>query len=116
VSPQEFPELHPEARQALQAGYRAAHPFVGPKEDWTESTRRSFAAFLRETMYQATDSGCAFSWRKLLAIADNIHSPPPPPPPPPTLAEARKAARRLAGEDAAILHAFLAALGKGGQP
>ncbi len=48
---------------------------------------------------------------KLLAIADSLHSPPPPPPPPPTLAQAREAARQLGGENAAIVHAFLATAG-----
>jgi hypothetical protein len=49
-------------------------------------------------------------WVELDAIANNLHSSPPPPPP--TLAEAREAARQLAGADAEIVHAFLASLGE----
>ena len=41
----------------------------------------------------------------LSAIADNIH------PPTPTLAEAREAARQLAGPSAEVVHAFLGSLG-----
>jgi hypothetical protein len=43
----------------------------------------------------------------MVALADNLHSPPPPPP---TLAEAREAARQLAGPSAEVVHAFLFSL------
>ena len=42
-----------------------------------------------------------------VAIANNLHSPPPFPP---TLAEAREAARQLAGPCAEVVHAFLSTL------
>jgi hypothetical protein len=44
---------------------------------------------------------------RLAAIAANLHAPPPPPP---TLAEAREAARQLAGPCAEVVHAFLSTL------
>ena len=70
--------------------------------------RQALAAFLREAMKQArwdVDPGAA--WADLHAIADNLY------PPPPTLAQAREAARQLAGPSAEIVHAFLATLGEG---
>lgn len=93
---EEFPELTPEARAAINAGYKAG------SLDSVKCDRRRLAASLREAMKQARLQ-CA----ELGAIADNLHSPPPPPP---TLAEAREAARQLAGPCAEVVHAFLATL------
>ena len=111
----EFPPLTPETKECLVAAYKVAFPWhEGFKEDWTESNRKGQAAFLREVMRQARAVGTPGSpWLELKAIADNLHSPPPPRP---TLAQAREAARQLAGADAEIVHAFLATLGEGLQP
>ena len=105
----EFPELTPVARAAHQAGCLAADCAAIPQ---TNSDRRYLSAFLRETMKQATEHDCILVASRLEAIAANLHSPPPPPP---TLAQAREAARQLAGADAEIVHAFLATLGEGVQ-
>jgi hypothetical protein len=103
---EEFPELAPEAWAAVDAGYKAGRPLDSVKGD-----RRRLAAFLREAMKQAQAAGIGGSaWQELLAIANNLHNPPPPPP---TLAQAREAARQLGGENAAVVHAFLATLGEG---
>ena len=111
---QEFPELTPEARAALEVAYKAAFPWHdGHKEEWTESNRKGQAAFLLEAMRQAELAASANAWAELIAIAASLHNPPPPPP---TLAEAREAARQLAGPSAEIVHAFLATLGEAGQP
>jgi hypothetical protein len=104
----EFPELTPETRAAYQAGCLAA-PFSVTAPTLTD--RRYLAAFLREAIRQVRRRSALFS--ELEEIADSLHAPPPPPP---TLAQAREAARQLGGEDAAIVHAFLATLGEGGQP
>jgi hypothetical protein len=109
VSHVEFPALTPEASAAVDAGYGAAWVVMANNRN-----RVLFAAFLREAMRQALPAGStAIYWLKLKAIADNLHNPPPPPP---TLAQAREAARQLAGADAEIVHAFLASLGEGEQP
>jgi hypothetical protein len=105
----EFPHLTLEALAAFKAGCAAAAFPAGPIG---LHDRRYLAAFLREAMKQATDHDQGL-WDELQAIASNLHSPPPPPP---TLAQAREAARQLAGADAEIVHAFLATLGEGGQP
>jgi len=101
----EFPELSVEARSALGAALEAAglhESSIGGFD------RRQMAAFLREAMRQAQSVGVGgSSWQELQAIADNLHSPPPPPP---TLAEAREAARQLAGPSAEVVHAFLFSL------
>ena len=110
MSHQEFPELTSETLQALRTAYIAAFPWHdGYKEDWTESNRKGQAAFLREVIEQATKNHRIVNCKKLLAIADNLHSPPPPPP---TLAQARAADLDTpAGRD--VVHAFLATLGEG---
>ena len=110
----EFPDLTPEAKAALQATQRGsilADPVY-------RGTRIAFAAFLRQAMKQASDTwlvrNCS-AWERLEGIANSLHSPPPPPPPPPTLAQAREAARQLAGPSAEVVHAFLATLREGTQ-
>jgi hypothetical protein len=100
---EEFPELTPEARASVDAGYKA-----GPLDSF-RGDRRRFAAFLREAMRQAHPVAPGGRWGHLEAIANNLHSPPPPPP---TLAQAREAARQLGGANAEVVHAFLAALGE----
>ena len=106
---EEFPCLTPEARAAHDAALDA---ISSPNAMISLADfRRLLAAFLREAMRQAQSVGVGgSSWQELQAIADNLHSPPPPPP---TLAQAREAARQLGGENAAIVHAFLATLGGG---
>lgn len=103
----EYPELSAEAKSAVEVGLWA----VGfPKDTCYLHDRKQMAAFLREAMKQASyrphDRGLS-TWQALAAIADNLHSPPPPPP---TLAEAREAARQLAGPSAEVVHAFLFSL------
>ena len=79
--------------------------------------RRALAAFQREAIRQvgkhekAEKSDWHLVWGNLEAIAASLHNPPPPP----TLADAREAARQLAGPSAEIVHAFLATLGEAGQ-
>lgn len=100
----EFPELTPEARASVDAFYNAG------LFDSSRGDRRRFAAFLREAMKQVFAANRPFNnWKKLEAIADNLHSFPPPPP---TLAQAREAARQLGGANAEVVHAFLATLGE----
>jgi hypothetical protein len=103
----EFPELTPEARAAVAAGYGAAGVQVAIVSD-----RVLLAAFLREAMKQATDNSCILHVNRLRAIADSLHCPPPPPP---TLAEAR-AADLDTPEGRESVRSFLATLGEGGQP
>jgi len=94
----EFPELTPEAVAAVNASFLATgHAAAGP----TVATRRQLAAFLRAALLLCEDFG------ELEALASNLHSLPPPPP---TLAEAREAARQLAGPCAAVVHAYLSTL------
>jgi hypothetical protein len=103
----EYPELSAEAKSAVEAGLWAID---FPKDICYLNDRKRMAAFLREAMRQAQSVGVGgSSWQELQAIADNLHSPPPPPPPP-TLAEAREAARQLAGPSAEVVHAFLFSL------
>jgi hypothetical protein len=107
----EFPELMPETAAAVDAGYGAASAVMAG-----DRNRVLFAAFLREVVNQAQRSvfgNDAGVLEQLKAIADNLHSPPPPPW---TLAQAREAARKLGGQNAVIVRAFLAALGEGVQP
>ncbi len=108
----EFPNLTSEA----MASFDAAIKVLG-RTNATASRNalcRAFAAFLREAMKQAYDHcGHDAMIEGLEAIANSLHNPPPPPP---TLAKAREAARQLAGENAAIVHAFLATLGEGEEP
>ena len=101
----EYPELSTEARSAVGAGLWAV---AFPMNTYYLHDRKQMAAFLREAMRQA-QSVCVggSAWQELQAIADNLHSPPPPPP---TLAEAREAARQLAGPSAEVVHAFLFSL------
>ncbi len=110
---EEFPQLTPEAKAAWNAACIAGNV------SWCFyshiSTRRFFAAFLREAMKQAYDHyGFDDQIVGLEAIANNLHSPPLPPPPP-TLAQARGADLDTP-EGKAVVRDFLAALGEGGQP
>jgi hypothetical protein len=98
---EEFPELTPETT----AAYLAAFPSDPSVQHYAGRVR--LAAFLREAMRQADPVALGGRWGHLGAIANNLHSPPPPPP---TLAEAREAARQLAGPCAEVVHAFLATL------
>ena len=109
----ECPELTPEAKECLVAAYKVAFPWHdGHNKDWIEWSRKVQAAFLREAIEQATENHCIVNCRKLLAIADNLHSPPPPPP---TLAQAREADLSTpAGKD--VVRAFLATLTEWVQP
>ena len=93
----EHPDLSPESLAAIKAA-SLANGFEDPNVSF--ANRRKLAAFLREAMAQASTP----AWAALAGIADNLHSPPPPPP---TLAEAREAARQLAGPSAAVVHAYL---------
>ena len=111
---EEFPKLTPEARAAAVIS-------LGYSIDRVDSVevhrryRRQLAAFLREAMKQAHAANSDSMWRAwggLEAIAASLHSPPPSPP---TLADAREAARQLAGPSAEIVHAFLSTLGGAGQ-
>ena len=109
---EEFPELTPETLAALAAGNEANGLLVSSVG---KGDRVRFAAFLREAMRQAGLTTtcivqCDSTLGRLIAIADNLHSPPPPLP---TLAQAREAARQLGGGNAAIVHAYLATLGEG---
>jgi len=95
----EFSVLTPEA----YAAYAAFSEGAGV----TSINRMKLAAFLREAIKQADPMPGPFFARRLAAIAANLHAPPPPPP---TLAEAREAARQLAGPCAEVVHAFLSTL------
>ena len=103
----EFPDLTPEAAAALHtacAVWQVDQSGFAPAAD-----RRALAAFLLEAMKQADPMPGSEFARRLAAIAANLHNPSPPPP---TLDQAREAARQLGGENAAIVHAFLATLVK----
>ena len=103
---EEFPELTPQALEALR---KANHCLDVSKPGWN---RRYLSAFLLEAINQATDHNGACWPIQLKVIADNLHSPPPPPP---SLAEAREADLDTpAGRD--VVRDFLATLGEGGQP
>jgi hypothetical protein len=67
--------------------------------DASGMSRYDLAQLLRLAIRLEIESGCS-----LQEIAHNIH------PPIPTLAEAREAARQLAGPEAEIVHGFLASL------
>jgi hypothetical protein len=99
----EYPKLSPQALAAVNAAF-LANGFKDRAPSFSE--RCYLAAFLREAMAQARASG-SYTWCLLEDIADSLHDPPPPPP---TLAEAREAARQLAGPCAAVVHAYLATL------
>jgi hypothetical protein len=106
---EEFPELTPKAKAAWNAACIAGNLSLSGYGHM--STRRFFAAFLREAMKQARRGYGETLWDELNAIADNLHSPPPPP----TLAEAREADLDTpAGRD--VVRDFLATLGEGLQP
>ena len=94
----EHPELTPEALAAVKAAF-LANGFEGMEPSFAD--RRFLAAFLRAAIAAMPD---LYAWAELAEIADNLHSLPPPPP---TLAEAREAARQLAGPSAAVVHAYL---------
>jgi hypothetical protein len=103
MSHDEFPELSVEARSAVKAGLEADgfdKPII------LRSDRKQMATFLRAVLKIAAGSPDR-SWPTMVALADNLHSPPPPPP---TLAQAREAARQLAGPSAEVVHAFLFSL------
>lgn len=95
----EHPELTKESLAAVRAA-SLANGFEDPNVSF--ANRRCLAAFLREAMAQARSAPGA--WAALAEIANNLHSPPPPPP---TLAQAREAARQLAGPCAVVVHAYL---------
>jgi hypothetical protein len=102
----EYPELSPEARSAVGAGLEA----IGfDQASIAFADRKQMAAFLRAVLTY-TEGYPDRSWPTMLALAYNLHSPPPPPP---TLAQAREAARQLAGPSAEVVHAFLFSLGEG---
>ena len=108
---EEFPELTPEARAALDAALNAITSTTITIS--LKDLRRALAALLREALKQAgLGPILAFSpnsiTAKLFAIPDNLHSPPPPPP---TLAEAREADLDTP-EGKAAVRVFLASLGK----
>ena len=67
--------------------------------DASGMSRYDLAQLLRLAIRLATEAGCAVS-----DLAHNLY------PPIPTLAEAREAARQLAGPEAEIVHGFLASL------
>jgi len=106
---EEFPELTQEAKAAWDAACIAGN--VSPSTYGLHSTRRFFAAFLREAMKRSESRYGAPPWDNLMAIANNLHSPPPRP----TLAEAR-AADLETQDGIETIRAFLATLGEGGQP
>jgi len=107
VSHQEFPELTPETRAADEAGRSVA--FVSLE---IYDHRRYAAAFLQEAIEQAKSKNGILVVNKLLAIADNLHSPPPPPP---TLTEAR-AADLDTPAGRRVVYTSLASLGEDGHP
>ena len=106
----EFPKLSGSAFAAAKAGKLAAGRIC--TVDVSLNDRKFLAGFLREAMKQSEAPkirGGVSGWSALHAIADNLWTPPPPP----TLAEAKEAARRLAGPSAEVVHVFLASLGEG---
>ena len=108
---EEFPTMTPGARAAYGAAIDA---ILSDEATFSPNDlRRALAAFQRRAMNQYRLSYGTPLWNELEAIAASLHNPPPPPP---TLAEAREAARQLAGPSAEIVHAFLATLGEAGQP
>jgi len=108
---EQFPELTEEVKEILTAAYRAAFPLHnGYKIHWTEVDRISTAALLREAMekvYEGRHWG-SIPYRRMQAIASNLHNPPPPP----TLTQAREADLDTP-EGRATVHAYLATLGEG---
>ena len=108
---EEFPTMTPAAQAAHDAAVNAIRnggATISPND-----FRRALAAFLREAIRQAGRLDwhtATLVWGELEAIAASLHNSPPPPP---TLAEAREAARQLAGPSAEIVHAFLATLEEG---
>jgi hypothetical protein len=114
MSHEEFPELTPEARTALDAALNAitSTTITISRGD----LRRALAASQREAMKQAGKGYdprpmAVVKLERLEAIANNLHSPLPPPP---TLAEARAADLDTpAGRD--VVRDFLASLGEGTQ-
>jgi len=73
--------------------------------DASGMSRPDLAQLLRLVIrLHRTRCGDGLTWYLLSDIADNIHSPAP------TLAEAREAARQLAGPSAEVVHAFLGSL------
>ncbi|GDX73626.1 hypothetical protein LBMAG40_02830 [Cyanobium sp.] len=104
---EEFPELTPEAKAAWNAACIAGNVSLCSYSHI--STRRFFAAFLREAMKQAHDHyGFDAQIVVLKAIANNLHNPPLPP----SLAQAR-AADLDTPEGKAVVRDFLATLGEG---
>ena len=108
---EEFPIMTPQARAAHDAAIDAIRNNISTIS--CGDLRRALAAFLREAIRQAGRLDwhtATLVWGELEAIAASLHNSPPPPP---TLAEAREAARQLAGPSAEIVHAFLATLEEG---
>ena len=109
---QEFPELTPNVGRALRQADRID---IG-KPGWN---RRYLSVFLDQVVkgvgiwHIGGQFPRVIVAEELEAVVANLYNPPPPPP---TLAEAREAARQLAGPSAEIVHAFLATLGEGVQP
>ena len=89
----EYPELLPEAAAILRAG----------NWDTDRDSRRAMAAVLLALAQQMAYRSSVDRLGYLEAIARNLYTPAPRP----TLAEAREAARQLAGPSAQIVHHFL---------
>ena len=89
----EYPELLPESVAILKAA----------NWDNDDDTRRRVAAVLNALASQS-NPGCFLVTRsRIEKLALNFHTPHPRP----TLAEAREAARQLAGPSAQVVHHFL---------
>jgi hypothetical protein len=103
----EFPLLYAETIELLTSARARAggdQTLIIASED-----RRFLSSFLRALIEQTSTelSKSPLLCNKFRFLADNLHSPPPPPP---TLAEAKEAARQLAGPSAEVVHAFLASI------
>ena len=94
MSPTEYPELQPEAAAILRAGNWDTDP----------DARFRVAAALGALHKQMACRSLVDRLGYLEAIVQNLHAPRPPAP---TLAEAREAARQLAGPSAQVVHHFL---------
>lgn len=103
----EFPLLMTETIELLTS----ARAQVGGDQTviLTGEDRRFLSGFLRALIEQTPVelSKSPLLHNKLTFLADNLHLPLPPSP---TLAEAKEAARQLAGPSAEVVHAFLATL------
>jgi hypothetical protein len=99
----EYPELYPVLVEAIQAGRKAGGLDLPAELPVTGGDRRYLSAFLRKI-----HSWCDHDSRAvdLAGLAANLHSSFPPP----TLAQAKEAAKHLAGPSAEVVHAFLSSL------